>query len=63
MHANEALVPKPTPFELEIIFENLKRYKSLGTYNRRVQIGSGSHPASYKMGKRGSFPGSKAARV
>jgi hypothetical protein len=27
-----------------------------------VQNGSGSHPASYPMGTRGSFPGSKAAR-
>jgi hypothetical protein len=25
-----------------------------------VQIGSGAHPASYPMGTRGSFPGSKA---
>jgi len=25
------------------------------------QTGSGSHPASYPMGNRGSFPGGKAA--
>jgi hypothetical protein len=29
--------------------------------HHRVQIGSGAHPASYPMGTRGSFPGSKAA--
>jgi hypothetical protein len=29
--------------------------------HRRVQNGSGAHPASYAMGKRGSFPGGKAA--
>jgi hypothetical protein len=27
----------------------------------RVQNGSGAHPASYPMGTRGCFPGSKAA--
>jgi len=27
-----------------------------------VQTGSGTHPASYPMGTRGSFPGGKAAR-
>jgi hypothetical protein len=29
--------------------------------HHRVQNGSGSHPASYTMGTRGSFPGGKAA--
>jgi hypothetical protein len=29
----------------------------------RFQTGSGSHPASYPMGTRGSFPGGKAAGV
>jgi hypothetical protein len=29
--------------------------------HRRVQNGSGAHPASHPMGTRGSFPGSKAA--
>jgi hypothetical protein len=29
--------------------------------HRRVQNGSGAHPASYPMGSRGSFPGGKAA--
>jgi hypothetical protein len=29
--------------------------------HHRVQNGSGAHPASYPMGNRGSFPGSKAA--
>jgi hypothetical protein len=29
--------------------------------HRRVQDGSGTHPASYPMGTRGSFPGGKAA--
>jgi hypothetical protein len=29
--------------------------------HRRVQNGSGAHPASYPMGTRGSFPGGKAA--
>jgi hypothetical protein len=29
--------------------------------HHRVQIGSGAHPASYPMGKGGSFPGGKAA--
>jgi hypothetical protein len=29
--------------------------------HHRVQTGSGAHPASYPMGNRGSFPGSKAA--
>jgi hypothetical protein len=29
--------------------------------HRRVQNGSGAHPASYPMGTRGSFPGDKAA--
>jgi hypothetical protein len=29
--------------------------------HHRVQTGSGAHPASYPMGKRGSFPGDKAA--
>jgi hypothetical protein len=28
--------------------------------NHRVHIGSGAHPASYRMGTRGSFPGGKA---
>jgi hypothetical protein len=28
---------------------------------RRIQTGSGSHPASYPMGTRGYFPGGKAA--
>jgi hypothetical protein len=28
--------------------------------HHRVQNGSGAHPASYKMGWWGSFPGSKA---
>jgi hypothetical protein len=31
--------------------------------HHRVQNGSGAHPASYPMGTRGSFPGSKAAGV
>jgi hypothetical protein len=29
--------------------------------HHRVQTGSGAHPASYKIGTRGSFPGCKAA--
>jgi hypothetical protein len=29
--------------------------------HRRVQTGSGAHPASYSMGTGGSFPGGKAA--
>jgi hypothetical protein len=29
--------------------------------HHRVQNGSGTHPVSYPMGTRGSFPGSKAA--
>jgi hypothetical protein len=29
--------------------------------HHRVHNGSGAHPASYSMGTRGSFPGSKAA--
>jgi hypothetical protein len=29
--------------------------------HRRVQNGSGAHPASYAVGTRGSFPGGKAA--
>jgi hypothetical protein len=29
--------------------------------HHRIQNGSGAHPASYPMGTRGSFPGSKAA--
>jgi hypothetical protein len=29
--------------------------------HHRVRNGSGAHPASYPMGTRGSFPGSKAA--
>jgi hypothetical protein len=29
--------------------------------HRRVQNGSGAHPASYPMRKRGPFPGGKAA--
>jgi hypothetical protein len=29
----------------------------------RVQTGSGAHTASYPMGKRGSFPGGKAAEA
>jgi hypothetical protein len=29
--------------------------------SHRVQNGSGAHPASYRMGTRGSFPGGKAA--
>jgi hypothetical protein len=29
--------------------------------HHRVQNGSGAHPASYPIGRRGSFPGSKAA--
>jgi hypothetical protein len=28
--------------------------------HHRVQTGSGFHPASYRMGTRGSFPGGKA---
>jgi hypothetical protein len=31
--------------------------------HHRVQNGSGTHTASYPMGTRGSFPGSKAAGV
>jgi hypothetical protein len=31
--------------------------------HHRVQTGSGAHPAFYPIGTRGSFPGSKAARV
>jgi hypothetical protein len=31
--------------------------------HHRVQNGSGAHLASYPMGTRGSFPGSKAVRV
>jgi hypothetical protein len=31
--------------------------------HHRVQNGSGTHPASYSMGTRGSFPGGKAAGV
>jgi hypothetical protein len=30
-------------------------------FHRRIQNGSGAHPASYPMGTRGSFPGGKAA--
>jgi hypothetical protein len=30
-------------------------------FHRRVQNGSGAHPASYPMGTRGSLPGDKAA--
>jgi hypothetical protein len=29
--------------------------------HHRFQTGSGSHPASYPMGTRGSYPGDKAA--
>jgi hypothetical protein len=29
--------------------------------HHRVQNGSGTHPASYPMGAKGSFPGDKAA--
>jgi hypothetical protein len=31
--------------------------------SHRVQEGSGAHPASYPVGTRGSFPGTKAAGV
>jgi hypothetical protein len=31
--------------------------------HRRVQNGSGAHPASYRMGTGGSFPGGKEARA
>jgi hypothetical protein len=31
------------------------------SFHHRVQTGSGTHPASYPMGSRGSFPGGKAA--
>jgi hypothetical protein len=31
--------------------------------HHRIQNGSVAHPASYPMGKRGSFPGGKAAEV
>jgi hypothetical protein len=31
--------------------------------HHRVQVGSGAHPASCRMGTRGSFPGGKAAGV
>jgi hypothetical protein len=31
--------------------------------HHRVQTGSGAHPASYPMGTRGSFPGSKASEA
>jgi hypothetical protein len=31
------------------------------SFHHRVQNGSGSHPASYPMCTRGSFPGTKAA--
>jgi hypothetical protein len=31
--------------------------------HHRVQNGSGARPASYPMGTRGSFPGSKAVRA
>jgi hypothetical protein len=31
------------------------------TLHHRVRNGSGTHPASYSMGNRGSFPGGKAA--
>jgi len=31
--------------------------------HHRVQNGSGAHPASNRMGTRGSFPGDKAARA
>jgi hypothetical protein len=33
------------------------------SFHHRVQNDSGSHPASFPMGTRGSFPGSKAARA
>jgi len=28
--------------------------------HHRVETGSGAHPASYRMGTKGSFPGGKA---
>jgi hypothetical protein len=31
------------------------------SFHHRVQTGSGTRPASYPMGTRGSFPGAKAA--
>jgi hypothetical protein len=31
------------------------------SFPRRVQNGSGAHPASYPMGTRGSFPGGRVA--
>jgi hypothetical protein len=31
--------------------------------HHRVQKGSGTHPASYPMGTKGSFPGGKTAEV
>jgi hypothetical protein len=30
------------------------------SFHHRIQKGSGTHPASYPMGTRGSFPGDKA---
>jgi hypothetical protein len=35
--------------------------QEIGTFHHRVQNGSGSHPASYPMGTRGSFFEGKAA--
>jgi hypothetical protein len=46
------------------IYNGIKRFPaSAGNFSlhHRVQNGSGAHPASYPMGTRGSFPGSKAA--
>jgi hypothetical protein len=35
------------------------KYK-ISSFRHRVQTGSGAHPASYRMGTRGPFPGGKA---
>jgi hypothetical protein len=48
-------------FTSSLLGRNILNSLFSDTLHRRVQNGSGAHPASYPMGNRSSFPGDKAA--
>jgi hypothetical protein len=63
MHFNRAQNFVEQPVKLKQ--DKIKLFASMvqELHNVSVQNGSGAHPASYLMGTRVSFPGSKAARA
>jgi len=52
---------RATGWTIGVLGFDFRQRWGMFSLHHQVQNGSGTHPASYPMGTRGSFPGSKAS--